>query len=175
MKIKAQNLIEFIVVIPILIIVILGIIEYSLFWNNVQIVQRIALKAAIGASSQYVDDSYTSSDMGNATFNPAALKAMQIVQQNTGSLGVGNITFSYLDPGSTYGQKPYSLYTFYSSQTRNTYLGTMPVMTLTVDYTDPYNQGVVTQLIYQYKSVFGGVEFASWEVILLLLFPRILL
>ena len=157
MKKKAQNLIEFVMVMPLLIIIIFGIIEYSLFWKTSQTIQEMALKAAIGASTQYVDNTYTSSDMTDTLFNPAANQTVNIVQKNVGSLGLNNISFE--NPATITGTAPYAFYMFKSTKTTNTSAGTVPLMTLTVDYTDPYTSGVIVQLIYEYRAVFGGAEF----------------
>ena len=166
MKKQAQNLIEFVFIMPLLIVMIFGIVEYSLFWKKSQTVQELALKAAIAASGQIVLGNQTSNDMTNSFFNPAALQAANLIQSQIGSLGVNNISFNNpvivsTNTSGTYNiAAPYTLYMFTSTIQANTTSGTQPLITLNVDYTDPYDNGVIVQLIYQYTTLFGGMQFS---------------
>lgn len=151
MKKHGQSLIEFIVVAPLLVLILFGITELILFWRTAQTVQEIALESAAGASQQYVA-------LDSAT-NSAVDKAVLVVENRLKSLGLDGITLTEKDLGSTYGTKPFALYQYNSSQTRTTDNGVFPIITLTVDYRDPAKNGIVTQLIYQYRTLLLGAEF----------------
>lgn len=148
---KAQSLIEFIVVIPLLILVVFGIIEFSIFLRASQTVQQIAMEAAVASSNVYVDE--------NSTPNLAVNEALNVVTKRVSALGLSNITFSEVNLPSSWGEKPFALYKFESDQTRNVDNVDLPLLTFTVDYRDPYTQGVNTQLIYQYRTLLVGIEF----------------
>ncbi|MFH0702722.1 MAG: TadE/TadG family type IV pilus assembly protein [bacterium] len=151
-KKKAQNLIEFVIVTPLLLVILFGIMEMSLFWKATQTVQNIALQAASAAAATYVAD--------NATTNDAATNATNIVKNRIGSLGIKNITLNQQPIQTGYGTAPFALYEYRSAQTRTIDTGTVPLIIFTVDYRDPYQRGVVTQLIYQYRTLLFGIAFS---------------
>jgi len=148
---KAQSLIEFIVVIPLLILVVFGIIEFSVFLRSTQVVQQIAMESAVAASNVYVTES--------SNPNPAVTKVLTVVSSKLSSLGLSNITFSEVPLGGTWGDKPFALYRFESDQTRDIDGVATPLIIFTVDYRDPYQQGINTQLVYQYRTLLVGIEF----------------
>ena len=150
---RAQNLIEFVVVIPILILILFGIIELALFWKTINNVQEIALEAAAGAAAQYVPD--------DAASNAGADKAINIVQNRVKSLEIEKITFTEQATDPMYGTKPFTLYEYDSVSKATLADGSqVPLIKLIVDYRDPYKNGVITQLIYQYRTVLLGMEFS---------------
>ncbi len=151
-KKKGQNLLEFVVVIPLLIVIIFGIIEFALFWRTVQTVQGIALEAAAGAASQYVDE--------NGTANPAVDKAIAIVNSRVGTLGSETVTLQDQPLGSNYGIRPFAFYQFASQEKVSTFSdGDKPLMQVLIDHRDPYQKGIITQLVYQYQTILMGAEF----------------
>ncbi len=157
---KGQNLVEVVLIMPLLIIILLGILEYALFQRNVAAVQDVATEAAVAASKHYVD-------LGSGPFagayvvgeNPAVDAALDVVKSRGNSITGRNITLSYNDLGSAYGQRPLALYEFTSTQNTNYNGSTVPVVTVTIDYRDPMRDGVSTQFIYHYNLVLFGMRF----------------
>ena len=148
---KGQNLIEFVIVTPLLVVILFGIIELSMFWKTTQNVQEIALEAAEGAAAQFVND--------NSNPNPAVTKAVDIVTKRLKSLGLSDVTLADNPQGDSFGVRPYAMYEYKSNQTRNVDSIDTPIVTFTVDYRDPYTNGVITQLAYQYRTILLGAEF----------------
>jgi len=161
LKRKSQNLIEFVIVIPLLLIVLFGIIEYAVFWRNAQTVQTIALEAASTAATVIVNDDQT--ETFGPFFNQAALKAFTVVRTRVKDLGLPDLGFTITNPNG-FGKRPYAVYELTSQQTRSVTdesgnQQTLPIIRFIFDYRDPYKRGIVTQLVYQYKTLFLGVEF----------------
>ena len=154
---KAQNMLEIVLIIPLLLILIFGIMEYAIFQRNVNAVQDIALESAVAASKYYVDEATLPSDP--FTENPAVEKAVGIVLNRVGALGPGRtFTFDYNDMGAAFGKRPFALYEF-SSQKTVEYKGrNVPRCIFTIDYRDPVNEGVSTQLIYHHTLVLFGLK-----------------
>ncbi|EKE02129.1 MAG: hypothetical protein ACD_20C00421G0003 [uncultured bacterium] len=146
MKRKGQSLIEFVMIIPIFIVLIFGIIEYALFWRTTHAVQQIALESAVIATNEYVPTS------GGA--NTVADKAADFVKSRVGTLGVGSITFTktILDNAA---EEPYAAYEYKAGTAPDG----GPLVRFVVDYRNPVTRGVITQLSYYYRTIFFGMEF----------------
>ncbi len=163
---KSQNLIEVVIIIPLLIILLLAIMEFAVFQRNVATVQDIALDAAVAASKYYVDEDITPGNPFNE--NPAveaalniALDRIKVLNIPAGAAAVQNISFNDLGPG--FGKRPFALYEFFS-QKKVEYNGrNEPVIIFTVDYRDPVKEGVSTQLIYHYSLVLFGLRICYWS------------
>lgn len=161
LKKPAQSLIEVVFVIPLLLIIIFGILEFAIFYRNVNVVEDVATEAAVSAARRFVLDSMSSNniaDTSNAGFNSAVTAAMDVVIKRKGALGLSSLTFSYTDLGAVYGSRPYALYQIDSTQTRTINGTATPVVTLMVDYRTPKDDGIMVQLIYQYRTLFAGAE-----------------
>lgn len=158
----AQNLIEFVFVIGLLIVILLGILEFALFYRNVNVVEDIANEAAVTAARRFVIDSgankMDSNDITNAKFNSAAAAAIDVVRKRRGSLGIPTLTFSYTDLGSAYGARPYALYQIDSTQTRTINGVATPLVTIFIDYRTPSTDGVMVQVVYQYRTLMAGAQ-----------------
>lgn len=157
---NGQNLVEVVLIIPLLLVIMLGILEYALFQRNVNAVQDIAAEAAVAASKQFVDEnSGPFPGAYDSTENPAVQAALDLVVSRGASIVPQTITLQHNDLGPAFGQRPFALYEFNSTQT-TTYKGqTVPRVTFTVDYRSPKTDGVSTQLIYHYNLVLFGIEF----------------
>lgn len=146
MKRKGQSLVEFVIIMPIFLVLIFGIIEYALFWRTVHAVQQIALESAVIATNEYVPTS------GGA--NLAVDKAADYVKTRTGTLGFSGITFTktILDNAA---EEPYAAYEYKAGTTPDG----GPLIRFTVDYRNPVTRGVITQLSFYYRTIFFGMEF----------------
>lgn len=161
MKRTAQNLVEFALIVPLLLVILFGILEFAIFYRNVNVVQDIATEAAVAASRKIILDSMASNvitDTSNTGFNKAVLAASDIVVKRRGKLSFSNLTFTSIDMGATYGARPYALYKIDSTQTKIINGINTPVVTLMVDYRRPVEDGIMVQLVYQYSTLFGGVQ-----------------
>ncbi len=155
---KGQNLVEVVLIVPLLIVIILGILEYGLFQRNVAATQDIAAEAAIAASKHFVPEDASAGDP--FTENAAVEAAVNVVTNRGANLIPENITLEHNDLGPAFGQRPFALYEFRSKQ-KTKYKGNkVPRVTFTVDYRDPKRDGVSTQLIYHYNLILFGFEFA---------------
>lgn len=145
MKEKAQSLIEFVIVIPLLIVILFGIMEMAMFWRAVQTVQQIALEAGVIASGQ---TTYTSGP------NTAVDKAANFVQGRVKSLGINGLVLTktiLTDPAD----QPFAAYQFKGGTAPNG----QPLIVLVIDSRNPVTKGIVTQLTYQYRTLLLGLEF----------------
>ena len=158
MKKKAQSIVEFVLVFPLMIILIYGVIEFGLYYRMTYVVQDIAEEAAAASSRELVSDSMTDNIMTSANFNQAAARAAYAVKKSGGVLAVANLTLNYTDMGATYGSRPYALYEFNSTATRTINGVSTPIVKLYFDYRHPFDNGIAVQLIYQYKTFFGGLS-----------------
>jgi|GEM_PF-3203383 len=157
---KSQNMVEVIFIIPLLIMILLAIVEYAVFQRNVATVQDIAVDAGVAASKYYVDESIVP---GNPfTENPAVEAAVNIVMQRIHVLGEPNLVFKHYDWGPGFGQRPFALYDFYTTKTVRYKGRDVPVVTFSVDYRDPVQDGVSTQLAYHYQLMFFALRLCYW-------------
>jgi len=147
MKKRGQNLVEFAAIIPLLVFLIFSIIEFSMYWATVNAVQGIALNTSTKMASVYVSETSGSND--------AVDKALSLIKTNSKFLGE-EVTFNDISTDIT--TRPFAVYKYESSQTRNTDAGSKPVMTVTIDYRDPYKEGITLQLTYQYRTILLGVK-----------------
>jgi len=153
---RSQNLVEVVLIVPLLIILLLAIMEYAVFQRNVATVQDIALEAAVAASKYYVNESAVAGDP--FTENTAVSHALQIVQKRISVFGLPDITFVHVSSGSGFGKRPFALYKFNSTK-QISYRGkNEPVIIFTLDYRDPVRNGVSTQLIFHYRLALFGFK-----------------
>lgn len=165
-KRRAQNLIEFVVIIPILILLIFGIMEIAVFWRTANSVQQIALTVAESAASAYFNtDNFDksgascvdSSITADGTSNPAICKALKVLQERLPELGFKDVKFSKVNLGSAYGSEPFTFYEYQNSEaTGNLKVGDIKI---DIDYRDPYKNGVIVQMNYNYTTILLGAVF----------------
>jgi len=175
LKKPAQNLIEFVFIIPLLIVILFGILEFAIFYRNVSVVEDIATEAAVAASRRFVLDTMTSNniaDTSNTGFNKATKAAIDVVTKRSGSFGIPVGTFVYNDLGVGFGTRPYALYEIVSTQTRAVDGVSTPILTLVVDYRSPGEDGIMVQLTYQYQTLLLGIQLPVFGSTPVVLIPR---
>ncbi|OGH99699.1 MAG: hypothetical protein A2039_06025 [Candidatus Melainabacteria bacterium GWA2_34_9] len=175
LKRPAQNLVEFVFIIPLLIAILFGILEFAIFYRNVNAVEDIATEAAVAASRRLVLDTMTSNniaDTSNTGFNKAAKAARDVVMKRRGTLGIPALTLAYNDLGAGFGARPYALYEIVSTQTRLIDGVSTPIITLVVDYRTPSEDGIMVQLIYQYRTLLVGAQLPMLGSTPVTLIPR---
>lgn len=145
---KAQSLIEFIFIFPILIFLTLVIFEVALFWQDVNSIYN--LNAEINANVARID--YRGLNLGDTC--PAAdddavkepKSAINILKAKDSMISLNNPVYleSVMD-----GNEPFALYKYYSSNN----VSGKPQITLWVDCRNPFEQGVTTQLEFYHKTM----------------------
>lgn len=157
MKLKGQGIVEFILVIPFLIFLLLSIIELGIFWRTTQLVQQVALEAAIAGSQNY---NMQASDLLTTTIN-AADAARDAVIARVPSFGISGITMSTRTVPSHANNsqgEPFVVYRYSSAQLNSDSLRSYFV--LDIDFRNPVERGIIAQLTYDYRTLFFGLDFA---------------
>ena len=147
---KAQNLIEFIFVLPILIFITLAIFEVALFWQDVNSIY--SLNTEINANMARLD--YSGLALGTvcpaADETPNVKSAINILKAKGSMISLNNPTYlhKFLD-----GNEPFALYQFYSTTTVTVNGSPQPQITLWVDCRNPFEDGVTTQIEFYHKTM----------------------
>lgn len=139
----AQNLIEFIFILPILLFLTLVIFEVALFWQDVNSIYD--LNAEINANIALSDNS--GMVMGNTC--TAATDALKILEKKDSMISMNNPTYTknILD-----GNEPFALYQ-YAANPINVEGVMKPQIALWVDCRSPFEGGVTTQLEFYHKTI----------------------
>lgn len=141
---RAQNLIEFMFILPILIFLTLAIFEVAFFWQDVNAVYN--LNAEINANLALIDPQGMS--LGDRCV--AANRAFDILKKRDSMISLSSETYN-TDPTIVDGDEPFSLYEYTST---NTVTGTgKPQIALWVDCRNPFEDGITTQLEFFHKTL----------------------
>lgn len=148
-KNKAQNLIEFIFILPILLFITLAIFEIALFWQEVNAIYN--LNAEINANVALT----TTSGMAMGDVCPAALRALEILEKKDSTISLNNPSYTKTiaqSEGQNLGQEPFALYKY---TTGNITAGGVnkPQITLWVDCRSPFEKGITTQIEFYHKTM----------------------
>lgn len=137
----AQNVIEFVFILPILIFITLVIFEVGLFWQDANAIYN--LNAEINANLALINPGGL--NLGDTC--PAATRALNILKERDSMISLSTQTYntSIID-----GKEPFALYEF----TAGTVNGqTKPQIALWVDCRDPFEDGYVSQLEFYHKTL----------------------
>lgn len=145
-KTKAQNLVEFIFVLPILILLTLTIFEIALFWQDVNSIYN--LNAEINANVALIDPANPPMNIGDTC--TAATAAVNLLQKKGSMISLSDTTY---DKTIIDGKEPFALYKYNSTNTVNTDGNTTPQITLWVDCRNPFEEGFTTQLQFYHKTL----------------------
>lgn len=148
---KAQNLIEFVFILPMLIFITLVIFEVALFWQDVNSIYN--LNAEINANVALLN--YSGLSLG--TVCPAADEgnpnsAISILKKKSATISMTDTVFSHdIRDGSS---EPFVLYRFYGGNTITATDGeTVPQIQLWVDCRNPFEDGITTQIEFYHKTL----------------------
>jgi len=133
---KAQNLIEFVYIFPLVVFLGLAIFELALFWKSVNYVNMI--------NEEITANAVLSSDIQEDTMCIQAQNALEALKKRGYIFTQYNLTYK---TSTISGQEPYAHYRFYSDQK----VKSKPVVTLDVDCQNPQTAGITTQLRHQYQ------------------------
>lgn len=137
---KGQNLVELVVVLPLLVVLILGIMQLGLYWRTFQTIESVALEGANVAAS-------TVDTLGTPANEPviAAVDAMnaRLAMAGLATVGAGTVSATGTEPNALY-QSPAA--------------ATPGSMQFTIDYRNPTANGVVVQVVYGYRPILAGTR-----------------
>lgn len=139
-KKNGQNLVELVVVLPLVILLILGIIQFAMYWRTFQTVESIALDGANIAAST-VDDISTSGK------NEAIDAAIIAMNGRLSSAGFSTVA----TPSVTSGTPPNALYQTAASNAPG-------FSQVSIDYRSPTSNGIVVQLVYNFVPILAGTS-----------------
>lgn len=151
-KTKAQNLIEFIFVFPILIFITLVIFEVALYWQDVNAIYN--LNAEINANVALVD--IKNMKIGDRC--TAATKAIEIMKAKDSSISLNNpVYINESEPKNslalvTTPTEPFALYRYVTPEV---WIPTeaKPQVSLWVDCRSPFEKGITTQVEFYHKTL----------------------
>ena len=138
---KGQNLVELVVVLPLLVLLILGIIQFGLYWRTFQTIESVALDGASLASST-VDSLKTAE-------NEAKEAAVTVMNDRLQQAGLPTVASSAVGPVS--GTEPNALY-------QSTAVVNPNDLQITIDYRNPSSNGVIVQVVYGYRPILAGTR-----------------
>lgn len=139
---KAQNLIEFAFVLPIIIFITLCIFEVALFWQEVNAIY--SLNTEINASAGLQDA--VELNLGDEC--PAAQRALTVLESKDNAIGLSDVNYSKIIQD---GSEPFALYRYVSI---NKIVSTGdPQVTLWVDCRNPFENGIITQIEFYHKTL----------------------
>lgn len=143
---RAQNIIEFIFVFPLLIFLTIVIFEVALFWQEVNAIYN--LNAEINANVALKDDKEVGLNVGDAC--PAATKALEILEKRSPMISLTQndaYTKTILD-----GTEPLALYKYEANPVSVAGVNKSQV-TMWIDCRNPFENGVMTQLEFYHKTL----------------------
>lgn len=142
---KAQNLVEFVFVFPMLIFITLVIFEIAFFWQEANAIYN--LNTEINANVALLDYN----NLTNGIVCPAAdtgnpNSAISIFQERDNMISLVDSTYllTRLD-----GKEPFSLYKYEST----TQVSGKPQITIWIDCRNPFEDGVMTQVEFYHKNL----------------------
>jgi len=91
-----------------------------------------------------------STTIGDPKFNVAAQRAFDVILAKEGALNSSKTSSFTVTTDASFGSPPYTLYEFEGNQTAD---DGKPLIRLRVDYSNPMQKGIKTQLIYQYTTI----------------------
>lgn len=149
---KAQNLLEFIFILPLLVFITLAIFEVALFWQDVNAVYN--LNAEINAKVALINFSGDDGlNINEGDICPAADEsnpnsAISTLKKRDSMISLNHPDYLTQIADGT-NSEPFSLYKIYSSTTVNG----NPQITLWVDCRNPFEDGVTTQIEFYHKTM----------------------
>lgn len=138
---NGQNLVELVVVLPLLILLILGIMQLGLYWRTFQTIESVALEGANVAAST-VDDLKTAA-------NEPRDNAVKAINDRLQMAGLPQVAVASV--AAVNGTEPNALYQSPAVVNPND-------IQVTVDYRNPTSNGVVVQVVYGYRPILAGTS-----------------
>ena len=140
---SAQNLVEFMFVLPIILFMTLCIFEAALYWQDVNAIYN--LNAEINANTALAD----TKNMIDGAECTAAATALAFFEKRDSMISINNPTYSKT---ITDGVEPFAMYRFTSPDITMGAV-TKPQISLWVDCRSPFEKGITTQIEFYHKNV----------------------
>jgi Flp pilus assembly protein TadG len=139
---RGQNLVELVIVMPLLLLLILGILQFGLYWRTFQTVESIALEGA-DMASRMIDDPATTSA------NEAKTNTVNNINTRLAMAGFSTVADTAVVAAS--GTEPNALY-------QSPAVVNPGDVQLSIDYRNPTSNGVIVQVVYGYKPILAGTK-----------------
>jgi len=139
-KKKGQNLVELVIVLPLIVLLILGIIQFGMYWRTFQTVESIALDGATVAAS-------TTDDINTANANEAVNDTITAMNTRLAQAGFSTVAA----PTVVSGTAPNALYQTAASDAPG-------FSQVSIDYRSPTANGIVVQLVYNFVPILAGTR-----------------
>lgn len=140
-KHSGQNLVELVVVLPLLVLLILGIMQLGLYWRTFQTIESVALEGSNVAAST-IDDLSTPA-------NEAKDDAVDSINSRLAMAGMPTVGNASVAPVA--GTPPNALY-------QSPAVVNPKDVQITLDYRNPTANGVIVQVVYGYKPILAGTK-----------------
>lgn len=148
-KKSAQNIVEAIFIIPVLIIFTLAIFELALYWQDVNAVY--SLNNEINANVALSDIKQLTLNTATPVICPAVPIAKTILEQKDSSITLNNPVYSISlqQTGLLPDLEPFALYKITSANQ----VDGKPQVSVWVDCRSPFENGIITQVEFYHKTV----------------------
>lgn len=145
---KAQNLVEFVFVFPMLIFITLVIFEIAFFWQEANAIYN--LNAEINANVALLDYS----NLTNGKRCPAAdinnpNSAISILENRDNMISLVDSSYFWTIEDPKPPKEPFALYKYEST----TQVNGNPQITLWIDCRNPFEDGIMTQIEFYHKTL----------------------
>ncbi|MEW5822373.1 MAG: TadE/TadG family type IV pilus assembly protein [Cyanobacteriota bacterium] len=140
-RFKGQNLVELVVVLPLLVVLILGIMQLGLYWRTFQTIESVALEGSNVAASTV--DNY------GTPVNEPVTASIDAINNRLAMAGLPTVTSGNVTVQD--GTAPYALYQSPAANNPGD-------MQITIDYRNPTANGVVVQVVYGYRPILAGTR-----------------
>jgi Flp pilus assembly protein TadG len=171
---NGQNLVEFVLVFPMLIIITISIFEVALLWQDINTIYSINTEINAKAALLNIND------MEPGKVCPVAEQARQIIEKKAPIVSALDVTFpqdadhkEVLDGAKinvkdssgnvTTSQEPFALYEYKSNVSTNVSGVTKPVATLWVDCRNPFENGITTQVEFYHKTLIMHLAIPNFQ------------
>lgn len=152
-KFKAQNMIEFVFILPLLLFITLVIFEVALFWQEANAIYN--LNNEINANLALIG----TDNMQLGTRCTAATKALEILKKKDSGISLSSNTYNenaaINDAGLILdGKEPFALYKYHTpnSITDNNSVS-KPQIALWIDCRNPFEEGFTSQIEFFHKTI----------------------
>lgn len=140
-KNRGQNLVELVVVLPLLVLLILGILQFGLYWRTFQTVESVALEGSNIAATAIDDPDTVANEAKNAAINA--------MNTRLSAAGLPSVSISSVSINS--GSEPNALYQSPAVAKAND-------VQIVINYTNPAANGVGVQVVYGYQPILAGTK-----------------
>lgn len=143
---RAQNLVEFVFVFPMLIFITLVIFEIAFFWQETNAIYNLNAEISANVALLNYNNLINGSVCPAALDDPNVNSAITIFKKRDNMISLVDSTYllSKLD-----GKEPFALYKYEST----TQVSGKPQISIWIDCRNPFEDGVLTQIEFYHKNL----------------------